>query len=190
MLLEQCTTRHDLKTVLDQPRPPATWTDVVERMAEKPTLFGTITELDQARVTAYLIAITPDLQKSAKRRRADAKIPAEEPPSDAGVEDAAPSDGGVADATVPDAGVPRDAGVVDASTVQPPPIDPAQARTVFQRKCSGCHETSDIDANPPRTSPDARALVKRMVDNGLKATRRELSLIGWWLEAHYVRRAQ
>ena len=114
--------------------------------------------------------------------------------SDAGVDNAAPNDAGIPDAGVVgvprDAGVGADAGIADAGVKAPPPIDPVQARAAFQRKCSGCHETADIDGNPPKTSAEVRVLVKRMVENGLKATRRELSLITWWLEAHYVRRAQ
>ena len=201
VLIEQCTTCHDLKTVLDRPRPPSTWADLVARMAEKPTLYGTIHAIDQARVTAYLIAITPDLQRSAKRRRAQAAPEEDELFVDAGVGEAAvglidagPVDAGITDANVADSGPAHDAGVTagvtgDAGVAQPPPVEPAQARTTFQRKCSGCHETADVDASPPRTTADARALLKRMIGNGLKATRRELALIAWWLDAHYVRGA-
>lgn len=193
VLLEQCTTCHDLKTILDKPRGPSTWADTVARMAEKPSLFGAISPLDQGRVTAYLIAITPDLQKSAKRRLG-AQTDEDEPPIDAGVADDAPVlDAGAIDATPPgDGGVSRDAGTgVDAGVVVPQPvaIDPAQARTTFARKCSGCHEIADIDGNPPRTTAAAASLVKRMLGNGLKATRRDLALIAWWLDTHYVRRA-
>ena len=175
VLLEQCTTCHDLKTVIDKPRGPSTWAETVARMAEKPSLFGVIAPLDQARVTAYLIAITPDLQRSAKRRFAETKAPVED--------DEAPADAGVRDDRIS-----RDAGV-DAAALQPPAIDPAQARATFQRKCSGCHEIADVDGNPPRSPAAAVALVKRMLGNGLKASRRELAQITWWLDAHYVRRA-
>lgn len=204
VLLGQCTTCHDLKTVLDRPRPPSTWTNVVARMAEKPTLFGTLSEVDQGRVIAYLIAITPELQRSAKRRKEDAlQLPGEDPTdgeievgplqepaltTDAGI--AVLADAGVA--VVADAGVMPDAGVsvtAAAGVVKPPaaPIDPAAAQSVFNRKCSGCHETSDIDANPPRSQGEVRVLVKRMIENGLRSTRHELELVNWWLVAHYVR---
>lgn len=205
VLIEQCTTCHDLKTVLDKPRPPATWANLVERMAEKPTLFGTIMDIDQARVTAYLIAITPDLQRSAKAKRTDAAPPPDEPVADAGVEEpevdaGPPIDGGVVvDATLAldaggarDAGAPTDAGVpVDAAVSKPKPvIDPTAAKAMFMRKCSGCHEIADIDASPPTTTAETRALIKRMIENGLKATRRDLELITYWLDAHYVKKAQ
>lgn len=191
VLIGQCTLCHDLKTVLDKPRPPATWANVVERMAEKPSLFGTITDDDQARVTAYLIAITPDLQRSAKQRRSDAM------PTDGDDDDAAATvDAGVSEPSPPlDASVAVDApsamGNLDAAVPSAkPPIEPAQAKTTFLRKCSGCHETSDVDASPPTTSAQSRRLIRRMLENGLKASRRELELITWWLDTHYVRKTQ
>lgn len=183
VLLEQCTTCHDLKTVLDRPRPPSTWSAIVSRMAEKPSLFGVIDDRDQARVTAYLIAITPDLQRSAKLRRAQ-NTPSPEPPApDAGGE-MPPLDAGLA------ATPPTDAGVVEGPplsvTPPKPSVDPQKARAVFERKCSGCHEVSDVDGSPPTSVGEVRSLIKRMTENGLKASRNELTLISWWLEAHYV----
>lgn len=203
VLVDECTTCHDLKTVLDKPRPPATWASLVTRMAEKPSLFGGISEIDQARVTAYLIAITPDLQRSAKAKRADATPPTEEPATDAGVDEPTVDAGVADDASAPpdaplavDAGGVRDAGVpgdasVDAAVAKPKPaIDPAAAKATFLRKCSGCHETADIDASPPATTAETRSLIKRMIGNGLKASRRDLELITWWLDAHYVKHQQ
>jgi cytochrome c2 len=66
VLLEKCVRCHDLKTVLERPRSPSEWVSTVSRMAEKPALFAPISEKDQWYVSAYLIAITPDLQKSEK----------------------------------------------------------------------------------------------------------------------------
>ena len=194
VLIDQCTQCHDLKTVLDKPRPPATWANVVVRMAEKPSLFGTISVADQARVTAYLIAITPDLQRSAKQRRSDATATEDdgsEPGVDAGVIDSdLPVDAGVGPSRdagiVTDAGVPIDTAVPAAK----PAIDPTQAKATFLRKCSGCHETADVDGSPPATAAETRKLIRRMKENGLKASRREIELITWWLDAHYVRKVQ
>lgn len=194
VLLEQCTGCHDLRTILDKPRPPKGWAQVVTRMGEKPTLFAPLTDLDQWHVTAYLIAITPDLQRSAKlRREATAGSDDEEPgdaivsTTDAGVDAVAPTDAGVS--SVADAGVPTiaDAGV-SVVVVKPPavPIDPVRAKATFERKCSGCHEITDVDAKPPKTRAQVSALVARMIENGLEASRRDLALIRWWLAAHYV----
>ena len=203
VLIDQCTFCHDLKTVLDKPRPPATWANVVERMAEKPSLSGVISEADQGRVTAYLIAITPDLQRSAKQRRSDAMPTDDDDGStvDAGVADPLPlADAGASldAASEIDAGAVRDAGVVGDAGVPgdaavpaaKPTIEPAQAKATFLRKCSGCHEVSDVDGSPPTTTAAIRKLIRRMIENGLKASRREIEQITWWLDAHYVRKAQ
>jgi mono/diheme cytochrome c family protein len=69
VLLDKCVRCHDLKTILAKPRSPAGWWETVERMAEKPALFSPLKEPELYDVTAYLIAITPDLQKSTKRKR-------------------------------------------------------------------------------------------------------------------------
>ena len=69
VLLDNCVKCHDLKTILAKPRSPAGWWQTVERMSEKPALFDPITEREMFDVTAYLIAITPDLQRSSKQKR-------------------------------------------------------------------------------------------------------------------------
>jgi mono/diheme cytochrome c family protein len=199
VLLGQCTGCHDLRTILEKPRPPKGWAQVVSRMAEKPSLFKPLTDLDQWHVTAYLIAITPDLQRSAKARReatagSDDEISGDvtAPTVDAGVDAIAPTDAGV----VGDAGVVRDAGVnrvpdaqVPAVDVKPSvaAVDPVRAKAMFDRKCSGCHEIADIDAKPPKSRAQVNALVARMIVNGLEASRRDLDLIRWYLDAHYVK---
>ncbi len=68
ILLESCVRCHDLKTILAKPRSPSGWWTTVERMGEKPALFEPISERDMYDVTAYLIAITPDLQRSTKQK--------------------------------------------------------------------------------------------------------------------------
>jgi mono/diheme cytochrome c family protein len=74
VLLTQCVTCHDLKTILMRPRTPADWVRTVERMANR-QIFDAIEEQQQWAVSAYLIAISPELQNSAKARRgrADAR---------------------------------------------------------------------------------------------------------------------
>lgn len=207
VLIEKCTGCHDLKTILDKPRTPSGWWTTVDRMGDKPVLFATMTEDDLYRVTAYLIAITPDLQKAAKRRRAEERSrldavdemtgdPEPDQPDDGGAVDVV--DAGVAPPAVFDAGPASDgtpsadAGVA-VITPTPPPrpvVDPAKAKAVFLRRCSGCHEISDVDDAPPRSKIAARVLVRRMVENGLEASRRDLDLIVWWLDAHYVRKQE
>lgn len=182
VLIEQCTRCHDLRAILDRPRTPGDWWSTVERMGEKPALFSPMRERDLLAATAYLIAITPDLQRSAKLRRAAEQEHLEteaelDPADDAGV----PVDAGVP----ADAGVAADAGVSVAPAAPEP--DPRRAKATYQRRCSGCHELSEVAQNPPRSRGAVRSLLRRMVDNGMEASRSELALITWWLEREYVR---
>ena len=69
VLVTQCTVCHDMRTVLLRPRTPSDWWQTVKRMMDKPNPSGIITERQSQTVTAYLIAITPDLQVSAQEKR-------------------------------------------------------------------------------------------------------------------------
>jgi len=64
VLTDKCVRCHDLRTVLQKTRTPDEWYGTVKRMAEKPAIFAPISLREQFRVTAYLIAITPEIQKS------------------------------------------------------------------------------------------------------------------------------
>ncbi len=71
VLLEECTFCHDLRTAISRPRTPADWVRTVQRMAEKPTLGPRIGPEEAHAAAAYLVAITPELQRSAKSKRAE-----------------------------------------------------------------------------------------------------------------------
>ena len=75
VLLGDCVICHDLRTVLLRPRTPADWQQTVVRMLEKPNPSGEITQREAETVTAYLIAITPDIQQSALLKREQAQAP-------------------------------------------------------------------------------------------------------------------
>src|SRR5882757_784239 len=77
VLVTACVKCHDLRTILVKPRTPSGWREVVERMAEKPAVFEPIPDRDLQHVTAYLIAITPDLAKSSQMKREEAVAKAE-----------------------------------------------------------------------------------------------------------------
>jgi len=70
VLLTQCVSCHDLKTILIRPRTPGDWVRTVQRMADR-QIFDPIEEPEQWAVSAYLIAISPELQNSAKARRVE-----------------------------------------------------------------------------------------------------------------------
>ena len=75
VLTEKCVRCHDLRTVLQTTRTPDEWYSTVKRMAEKPAVFAPISLHEQFRVTAYLVAITPEIQKSNSDLRSLSESP-------------------------------------------------------------------------------------------------------------------
>ncbi len=160
VLLGKCVQCHDLKTIISRPRMPSDWYRTVKRMADKPTLGDPITEGEINTSTAFLIAITPDLQRSAKAKRAEQMAEAETKHALSEVE----GETGEAGAAAP-----------------PAQVDPAAAKTVYEEVCSGCHELSDVDENPPEDAEEVDDLIERMVDNGLEAEQKDLELTRWYM---------
>ena len=69
VLQSKCIQCHDLRTVLARPRTPDAWRETVRRMAARSTILNPIAESEQWEVTAYLIAITPTLQRTVQLLR-------------------------------------------------------------------------------------------------------------------------
>ena len=65
-------------------------------------------------------------------------------------------------------------------------FDEATTKTLFDAKCSECHETSDVDKHPPKSAAESRSLIVRMVENGLKCDEKEIAALDWYLNKHYV----
>jgi mono/diheme cytochrome c family protein len=165
VLTKKCVVCHDLKTILDQPRTPAAWYGVVERMGEKPTLFTPLSEQEMLRVTAYLIAITPDLQKSRRQRREEELARAE------AMKAAAAAMAAAAAPAMPAA----------------PAIDLATAKTTYEDACSQCHELSDVDAAPPATADESTELIRRMVsENDAEFSKEQIEHCHAYLVAHFI----
>lgn len=161
VLLKKCVVCHDLKTVLTRPRSPSDWVNTVERMAIKPAFSEPITEFEQWQASAYLIAISRELQKSARERR-------QEEAEQQKARDAVAS-------------------VADADAAAPPPIDEKKAERTYETICAQCHELSDVDKAPPKTAADVTDVIRRMVDdNGLKADKAELDMIEWYMNKKFV----
>jgi mono/diheme cytochrome c family protein len=161
ILLKQCVQCHDLRTILLRPRTPENWVKTVTRMAERSLLWNPINETDQWAVSTYLIAITPDLQRSAKQKRS----------------------GEVSRQQVQEAMETTAATLTSTgSTAELPPVDPVDAQQTFEATCSQCHEASDIEFAPPESEEDARSLVTRMVvENGLEETEENLEKVIYYL---------
>lgn len=196
ILLDECTFCHDLRTAISRPRTPQDWVRTSQRMAEKPSLGPRITDDEANAAAAYLIAITPELQKSAKAKRVE-DLEQEEALEAARELDE--PDAGAPGAT-PGASEPAASEPTPSSPPSPPPAaapppkprarraapDPAAARAVFEAACSRCHALSDVDESPPRTATQVRSLIKRMVENGMESSRKDLELIRFHLTRTYV----
>ena len=156
VLLDQCVQCHDLRAVLVKPRTPANWRSTVERMANRSAFVAPIDTDDQWRVTAYLIAISPSLQKTAQLERqqqqatSNARLAAHE------------------------------------ATSEENNYDPQAAKELFEVLCSQCHELEDVDALPPETDEEVRELIERMVENGLEADEDELAQIIRYMDITYL----
>jgi cytochrome c5 len=163
VLLRKCVQCHDLRTILAKPRTPESWVDLVRRMAER-SVFDPISETEQWYATAYLVAISPDLQKSVQLKRQQERVQAR----------ATTVKTPAAQARIP-AAPPREV------------ADLTKAKTVFESTCNGCHALSNVEQAPPASEAAVRDLVARMVDNGLGADQAALDQIVVYLTRTYVK---
>ena len=169
VLLHSCVKCHDLKTILAKPRSPSGWWTTVERMTEKPALFEPITEREMYDVTAYLIAITPELQRSTKQKR-EQQVARNTAMSNAAAVIGAPG-----------------AGVAPESK----PVDLAAAKKTYEAACSQCHELTEISKQPPKTAKASRAMIQRMIhDNEAELTTDQIEAVAAWLDAEYVSKSR
>ena len=195
VLLKKCVQCHDLRTILARPRTPPDWVRTVDRMAIKPMIGEPISVEDQWTVSAYLIAITPELQVSAKEQRRQRM-------------QASQAQNALAVLTNPDEVVVNP----DAVTVNPDEVivnpdevivnpdeieetdetpaedtyDPEAARELFEITCSLCHDLSDVDNVPPTSEEETTELIVRMIDNGLYLEEEDIKTIARYLNETYV----
>lgn len=158
VLRRQCVECHDLRTVLARPRTPESWLQTVRRMADRTTTFAPLDEPQQQQVSAYLIAISPQIQRSTQQLR-DAQA------ASAQAQEAVEA---AAEAEAPEA------------------FDMEAARDLVNTKCAKCHNLSLIDSAAPTSRDEASELVQRMVDEGLTATEQELGQIIEYLTRTYA----
>ncbi len=127
-------------------------------------------------MTAYLIAITPDLQRAKKQRHHNDVARA----AAAAAHEVAAAEPAAGDQAAAD--VDAHAAVSSQGT-----LDMTLARRTYETTCSQCHELADIDKAPPKSRAEARAMIERMIkDNEAEVSAVDVKLIAAWLEAHYV----
>ena len=163
VLVTKCVACHDLKTILVLPRTPSGWWKTVDRMALKPTFSDPMTELETYQVTAYLIGISGELQRSAKERRQQ-----EQKKTDA-----------IADVReeAKEVAVANDT-AAKGDALELPAFDEAEAARTYDKVCAQCHDLADVEAKPPTTPDEVKNLILRMIsENGMEATRAELDLV-------------
>lgn len=164
VLINKCTQCHDLRTVLAQPRTPESWRQTVERMANRSTVLNVISEPEQWQVTAYLVAISPTLQRTARMRRQNEMQEAKT-----------------------QAAMQKVMERMQIPTTVKLPFDLAGARKIFESRCSQCHSPILVVSAPPRSAEAANQLVSRMVRNGLRAGDDELAQIVRYLTVTYAK---
>lgn len=151
-LFSRCVECHDLRTVLARPRTPSAWRSTVARMADRAALVSPIDETEQWSVTAYLISITPNLQRSTAGQREEELT---EQASREAVREV----------------IERDSQPTEAVD------DPVQAQALVEQRCAQCHSLALLDIAPPESREQAQELVERMVANGLVVDADEVGMM-------------
>jgi len=156
LLARKCVTCHDFRTVLKKPRSAQGWYDITLRMAEKPSLSTPITLGEVPIIAAYLIAITPDLQRSMRQKKARERGQQE---------------------TVSKLKAQPSAG-------KPAAADIAKMKTIFEAACFECHETDELDEHGNDTREGWSQVVQRMVEeNDAELTEEQARVVVDYLTA-------
>lgn len=166
VLQRKCVICHDLRTILVKPRTPPDWVRLVNRMAEKPVIGEPIFQEEEWSVSAYLIAITPDLKNAVKEQRE------EQVRSEKAME-------AVQTATTLMQGDATAATTADS-------YDEVEAKALFEDKCSQCHPLTDVEDYPPRTREETTEIITRMIEIGLYLEEPEIELITRYVNENYL----
>ena len=165
VLQRKCVVCHDLRTILAKPRTPPDWVRLVNRMAIKPVIGEPITTEEEWSVSTYLIAITPDIKNAVKEQRVEQMRTDE---SKAAAEIAAN---------------------VMTSELDTPTTDSyneADAKALFEDKCSQCHPYEDVFDYPPTSKEETTEVINRMIDTGLYLEEKEIELIARYINENIV----
>lgn len=163
LLVNKCVSCHDMRTILIKPRTGARWHELVVRMQDKPDPFTSdpLTNEQVPYVTAYLIAITPDIQASRKRKATQDR--AREKVENKTV---------AAMAQIPEAAADTGPGVE---------IDEAKAKAILDSRCEDCHELDEIENYGGADVAGWSKVITDMVDEGAEITQDEALLLAAWL---------
>lgn len=163
VLQRKCVVCHDLRTILAKPRTPPDWVRLVNRMAIKPVIGEPIFPEEEWSVSAYLIAITPDIKTAVRQQRAE-QIRANE--AKAAVEIAA--------------------SIMEVESATADNYDEVEAKALFEDKCSQCHSLGDVEDYPPRSKEETTEIISRMIEIGLYLEEPEIELITRYINENYL----
>lgn len=163
VLQRKCVVCHDLRTILAKPRTPPDWVRLVNRMAIKPVIGEPIFPEEEWSVSAYLIAITPDIKTAVRQQRAE-QMRANE--AKAAVEIAA--------------------SIMEVESATADNYDEVEAKELFEDKCSQCHSLGDVEDYPPRSKEETTEIISRMIEIGLYLEEEEIELITRYINENYL----
>ena len=166
VLQRKCVVCHDLRTILVKPRTPPDWVRLVNRMAIKPMIGEPIHEEEEWTVSAYLIAITPDIQVSAREQRQEQMR----------------SDEAREAAQIATVAMEAEAATGTVAVA----YNETEAKALFEDKCSQCHPITDIEDYPPRSEEETTELITRMIDIGLYLEEEEIEIITRYINENYL----
>lgn len=185
ILLNKCTACHDLRHVLARNRTASKWRSTVSRMAGLSTTLAPITEVEQWQVTAYLIAISPDLLETAKKKQQETRAAAKTKQALQSV--LAQTSGATA---VEKASLTDDPPVNISHpepTLVPKNYNASVARRLYENKCSQCHGLEDVENYEFTDFADAEDVLTRMTTKpGFDATEKELAFMLHLLKMEFV----
>lgn len=162
VLMYKCAVCHDMRTVLMKPRSASSWYKISDRMADKPNLGPPLLPEDIPLVTAYLVAISPNLQEAVKGKRADEREKAER------------------------AAEARRATGSQVAAIQEAPYDKVAAKSLYEDQCTQCHELEDTIEHGPDTLEGWTKVVQQMiVEEEAEITDEQASLIIRYLADTY-----
>jgi cytochrome c5 len=167
LLVNKCVSCHDMRTILLMPRTGARWHEIVVRMQDKPDPFSSdpLTDAEVPYVTAYLIAITPDIQASRKRKVEQERELQETQAAT------------VAAMTAPE--------VVEAAAGPSIAVDEAQGKTILEARCKDCHELDEIESFGGADVAGWAKVITDMVEEGAEISEDEAKLLAPFLAKTY-----
>ena len=115
-------------------------------------------------MTAYLIALSPELEKGVRAKKENEKI-----------------------LHIEKIDSENNAGIKLPNKIRQQNYSISEAKSLFELKCSACHYLSNIENNPPGTDAEVQSLLTRMIGNGLDISDSELTQIAFYLSETYTR---